>query len=85
MVVEAGLADLVEAGEGVEGDTVAVRHQQSMKNDGEAVLADVGNPAGFPNDLGPLGNNQMFPVVAPEVSGDHALDRTGEGTIEAIE
>jgi hypothetical protein len=55
-----------------------------VKDDGEAVLADKGYAASLAEGLGAFGNEEMFAVVAPEVGGDHALDGTGEGAVEAV-
>src|SRR5258708_26095705 len=85
LVLEAGGSGLIETVELVEIDGVAVWHQQTVKGDGEALLAEAGNLLHLAEDESAFGDQQVLPVLTVDGVGDHYLQRPGELTIKTVD
>ena len=84
LVLEAGGPRLIETVELVEVDGVAIRHQQAMKGDGEALLAEAGNLLRIAEDECALGDQHVLAVLAVDRIGDHDFDRSGKFAVEPV-
>ena len=84
LVLEAGLADLVEPLEPVQADGEAVGHDHAMKEDGQPLLPEVFGLGDLSKNLRTLRDKEMLAVPGPDRDGYHAISGAREVAREPV-
>jgi hypothetical protein len=78
LVAESGVTDLVEPRKVIEARRVAVRHDETMKKNGEPGLPKTLDLARFAEQLRACRNQKMLAVMGIDIASEKAFDGAGE-------
>src|SRR6185437_7231558 len=85
LIAQTCVANLIHACKLIEAYGIAVRHDEPVKRDGKARLAERFHALGLPQNLRARGDEKVLAVMGVNIVGDEALDRAIKVSAETIE
>jgi len=85
LVAESSGSLLIEPLELIKADRVAVRHNEPMEGECQTLLSETVNLAGFSDDLGARGNEQVLTISRIDIVRKKTAGRSGESAVEAVD
>ena len=85
LILEAGRARLIETMKLIEVDTIAIGHEQAVKDHGEPALSKTIDGFDLAEHKTTLRNEDVLSIVGIDGVRNHDLHRTGEVPIQAVD